>query len=106
ALPSRSMATAIDGIDTSGPVGLRDRAIVETLYATGLRVSELASLRVRDVSGDTVVVLGKGSKVRMVPLGRPAQRAIDRYLSDGRPHLLTESSGPHLWLGARGGSMG
>lgn len=106
ALASRSMAAAIDGIDTSEPVGLRDLAIVETLYATGLRVSELASLRVRDVSGDTVVVMGKGSKVRMVPLGRPAQRALDRYLSDGRPHLVTESSGHHLWLGARGGPMG
>ena len=106
ALSSPSMAAAIDGIDTSEPLGLRDRAILETLYATGLRVSELASLSERDVSGDTVVVLGKGSKVRMVPLGRPAQRAIDWYLTDGRPHLVTDVSGHHLWLGARGGPMG
>lgn len=106
ALPSRAMAAAIDSIDTSDPVGLRDRAIVETLYATGLRISELASLRVRDVSGDTVTVEGKGGKVRMVPLGRPAQRALEKYLADGRPHLVTEKSGPELWVGARGGAMG
>jgi integrase/recombinase XerC len=100
------MTAAIDAIDTSDPIGLRDRAVVETLYATGLRVSELASLRVRDVSGDTVVVMGKGGKVRMVPLGRPAQRALERYLAEGRPHLATEAAGQHLWVGARGGPMG
>jgi integrase/recombinase XerC len=106
AIPSRAMTAAIDAIDTSDPVGLRDRAVVETLYATGLRVSELASLRVRDVTGDTVVVKGKGGKVRMVPLGRPAQRALEGYLAEGRPHLATEAAGQHLWVGARGGPMG
>jgi len=106
AIPSRAMTAAIDAIDTSDPIGLRDRAVVETLYATGLRVSELASLRVRDVSGDTVVVMGKGGKVRMVPLGRPAQRALERYLAESRPHLATEAAGQHLWVGARGGPMG
>jgi integrase/recombinase XerC len=106
AIPSRAMTAAIDAIDTSDPVGLRDRAVVETLYATGLRVSELASLRVRDVTGDTVVVKGKGGKVRMVPLGRPAQKALEGYLAEGRPHLATEAAGQHLWVGARGGPMG
>jgi len=106
ALPARALTAAIDGIDTSDPVGLRDRAIVETLYATGLRVSELASLRVRDVSGDTIVVRGKGGKVRMVPLGRPAQRALESYLAGGRPMLATETAGQQLWVGARGGPMG
>jgi integrase/recombinase XerC len=106
AISSRAMTAAIDAIDTSDPLGLRDRAVVETLYATGLRVSELASLRVRDVSGDTVVVKGKGGKVRMVPLGRPAQRALERYLAKGRPHLATDTAGQQLWVGARGGPMG
>jgi len=106
ALPSRTMSAAIESIDTSEPTGLRDRAIVETLYATGLRISELASLRVRDVAGDTVTVRGKGGKVRMVPLGRPAQRALDHYLADGRPRLATETSGQGLWVGVRGGPMG
>lgn len=106
ALPARTVAAAMESIDTSDPAGLRDRAIVETLYATGLRISELASLRVRDVSGDTVTVKGKGGKVRMVPLGRPAQRALERYLSAGRPELVTAESGQDLWVGVRGGGMG
>ena len=106
ALPSRTMSAAIESIDTSDPAGLRDRAIVETLYATGLRISELASLRVRDVSGDTVTVEGKGGKVRMVPLGRPAQHALERYLAEGRPRLVGDASGPGLWVGVRGGPMG
>lgn len=105
ALPARAMGAAIDSIDTSDPAGLRDRAILETLYATGLRVSELASLRVTDVLGDTVTVSGKGGKVRTVPLGRPAQRALEAYLADGRPRLATADSGTGLWVGARGGPM-
>ncbi len=105
ALPVRAMTSAIESIDTSGPSGLRDRAIVETLYATGLRISELASLRTRDVSGDTVMVKGKGGKVRVVPLGRPAQRALERYVADGRPNLAGEDSGDSLWVGIRGGPM-
>jgi len=106
ALASRSVSAAIDAIDTSEPVGLRDKAIVETLYATGLRISELASLRVRDVAGrDTVTVKGKGGKFRTVPLGRPARQAVDRYLSDGRPHLVTDESGQSLWVGVKGGPM-
>lgn len=105
ALPSRTLNNAIESIDTSTPEGLRDRAIVETLYATGLRISELASLRVRDVSGDTVTVKGKGAKMRTVPLGRPAQRAVHRYLSEGRPRLAGPEVGHDLWIGARGGPM-
>lgn len=105
AIPARSIAAAIDSIDTSDPVGIRDRAIVETLYATGLRVSELVSMRVRDASGDTVVVRGKGGKVRMVPLGRPAQRALDLYLRESRPHLAGDGAEDALWVGARGGAM-
>lgn len=104
-MPARSMAAAIEAIDTSDPAGLRDRALIETLYATGLRVSELASLRTQDTGRDTVTVKGKGGKFRTVPLGRPAQRALDRYVDDGRPHLVTSESGDALWLGARGGSM-
>jgi len=105
ALPARVMAAAIESIDTSEPSGLRDRAIVETLYATGLRISELASLRTRDVTGDTVVVKGKGGKVRAVPLGKPAQRALEQYLANGRPLIAGEDSGDGLWVGLRGGPM-
>jgi len=105
ALASRTMAAAIESIDTSHPVGLRDRAIVETLYATGLRVSELASLRVGDVSGDTVTVRGKGAKVRTVPVGRPAQRALGLYLVEARSELAKETAGDSLWVGVRGDPM-
>jgi len=107
ALPARSMAAAIDAIDTSDPAGLRDKAIVETLYATGLRISELASLRVGDIAGrDTVTVKGKGGKFRTVPLGRPARVALQRYISDGRPHLVADDSDQSLWVGVRGRPMG
>lgn len=106
ALPARSMAAAIESIDTSGPVGVRDRAILETLYATGLRISELASMSVSDAGGDTVTVRGKGGKVRVVPLGKPAQRALEAYVEEGRPRLASAVSGPALWVGARGGPMG
>jgi integrase/recombinase XerC len=69
-------------------------------------VSELASLTVRDVTGDTVTVTGKGGKRRMVPLGRPAQRAISLYLAEGRPRLAGADAGTALWVGSRGSEMG
>lgn len=105
AIPAHSMKTAIESIGTDDPVGLRDRAIVEMLYATGLRISELASLTTRDGRADTVEVTGKGAKMRSVPLGRPAQRAVERYLSDGRPQLAGGDAGVALWVGVRGGAM-
>lgn len=72
----------------SKPTGLRDRAILETLYASGMRVSEIASLDAADVgSGDTVKLRGKGGKERLIFLGRPALRALDDYLARGRPAL-------------------
>lgn len=105
AIPSRAMRTALESIDTDDPVGLRDRAIVEMLYATGLRISELASLTTGDCVSDTVQVIGKGAKVRTVPVGRPAQRAVQRYLSGGRPHLAGSGAGEALWVGVRGAAM-
>lgn len=105
ALPTRAMSAAIDSIDTSKPEGVRDRAILETLYATGLRISELASMRVRDATGDTVIVKGKGEKTRVVPLGRPAQRALEAYLAAGRPELAGEGAEDELWVGVRGVAM-
>jgi integrase/recombinase XerC len=106
AVPSRQMARALDSIDTSTPIGIRDAAIVEMLYATGVRVGELASLMVEDARGETVRVMGKGGKERVVPVGKPARRALDRYVAEGRPELVTESAGTALWVGARGGPMG
>lgn len=85
-------------------VPLRDRAIVELLYATGLRVGELAALDVDDLNPDrrTLRVVGKGNKERTVPYGVPAALAVDDWLRRGRPLLATGHSGPALFLGSRG----
>jgi integrase/recombinase XerC len=93
--------------DDGSPTGLRDVAMLELLYATGIRVGELVGLDVDDLDRerDLVRVLGKGRKERSVPYGLPARRALDAWLTDGRPRLLTGSSGPALFLGARGGRV-
>lgn len=90
-----------------GPVGLRDVAILELLYATGIRVGELCGLDVDDVDGErrVVRVLGKGRKERTVPYGRPAEQALRRWLTDGRPELFAPGAGAALFLGARGGRI-
>ncbi|MCE2526375.1 MAG: tyrosine recombinase XerC [Actinomycetia bacterium] len=106
ALSQRQLAQAIESVDGGAPVDLRDRAILELAYACGLRVSELASLNVPVVQGrDLIVVSGKGGKDRTVPVGAPAQRAIDRWLAEGRPGLVGESAGEALFVGVRGGRM-
>ncbi len=105
ALPARTVIHAIEAIDTSRPEGLRDRAVLDTLYSTGLRVSELASLTVRDVGGDMITVVGKGRKTRRVPVGRPAQESLLRYVSDARPQMASTEAGPWLWVGVRGGKL-
>jgi integrase/recombinase XerC len=85
----------------------RDTAIMELLYATGIRVSELCGLDLGDLDDGrrTVRVLGKGSKERVVPVGQPAARAVQRWRDAGRPLLVTQRSGPALYLGARGGRL-
>ena len=96
--------SAADLADDGSPVGLRDVAMLELLYATGIRVGELAGLDVDDVDGErrVVRVLGKGRKERSVPYGTPAAAALDRWLRLGRPVLRAEGAGPALFLGARG----
>lgn len=86
------------------PLAVRNRAIVELLYATGVRVGELAGLDIDDLDPDrrTLRVLGKGNKERTVPYGVPAAVAVDDWLRRGRPLLARENSGPALFLGARG----
>jgi integrase/recombinase XerC len=78
------------------PVGLRDRAVLELLYATGIRVGELCGLRLDDVDlgADTVRVLGKGAKQRVVPFGEPARAALLDYLAGGRSAMLPEGEAP------------
>ena len=86
------------------PVSLRDRAMVELLYATGVRVGELAGLDIDDLDPDrrTLTVLGKGNKERTVPYGLPAALAVDDWLRRGRTVLAVPESGPALFLGKRG----
>src|SRR5207342_910316 len=90
--------------DDGSPVGMRDVAMLELLYATGIRVGELVGLDVDDVDRErnVVRVLGKGRKERTVPFGRPAAQAVDLWLSRGRPALRAEGAGAALFLGARG----
>jgi len=85
-------------------VALRNRAMLELLYATGVRVSELTGLDLPDVDRSRRVlrVLGKGAKERTVPYGLPADRALEQWLSNGRPRLLTDGSGMAMFLGRRG----
>lgn len=102
-----AMNAATSGAQQGDPLALRDRLIVETLYATGIRVSELCGLDVDDVDTGLRVlrVLGKGDKQRTVPFGEPVLRALGSWLAAGRPALATSASGAALLLGAKGGRI-
>lgn len=98
----------LDAARDKSPAGLRDRAILETLYGTGLRVSELSKLTPADVDTEERllrVVQGKGRKDRNVPLTRAAAQAIDAYLVKGRPQLVGRASARFLFLAQRGGFL-
>jgi integrase/recombinase XerC len=111
-LPRVLTRSQIDGVldaletraETNAPEALRDRVMVELLYASALRVSELVGLDLGDVDEHrrVVRVLGKGAKERVVPFGLPAQRALRAYLERGRPALEAEKSGSALLLGPKG----
>jgi site-specific recombinase XerD len=105
ALPSRGLADMLDNLPGKEPADLRDRAILEVLYASGLRVSELASMQVNDVTGEMLRVLGKGQKTRVVPINASARTAVARYLAEGRPKLAGEQAYSALWVGVRGGPL-
>lgn len=106
-LRPQDAADLLDAPDPDSPVGLRDRAMLEVLYASGLRVGELCALDVDDVDeGRRLLrVWGKGAKERRVPYGVPAQHALDAWRARGRPALVRAESGPALFLGARGGRI-
>ncbi|OFW36640.1 MAG: site-specific tyrosine recombinase XerD [Acidobacteria bacterium RIFCSPLOWO2_12_FULL_67_14] len=94
--------------DVATPRGLRDRALIELLYATGMRVSELVGLRPGDVNLDAsyLTCTGKGDKQRIVPIGDEAAAWVRRYLHEGRSALLRRRRSPRLFLNARGGGAG
>ena len=108
ALPRFLSTTDVDALlnapDLSTPGGLRDRALIEVLYATGLRVSELIGLRITDVRLDQgyVQCLGKGSKERIVPLGEIATGWVRRYMAEARPTFVKKKDPPWLFISQRG----
>lgn len=110
-LQESQLARILDRLEEAaaggGPLAVRDRAVVELLYATGTRVGELTGLDIDDLDQDrrTLRVIGKGDKERTVPYGVPAAVALDDWLRRGRPRLAKASSGPALFLGARGGRV-
>ena len=110
ALPDTLSVTEVtallDACTTATPLGLRDKALLETLYATGARVSEVLALTVDDVTDHSGVLMvhGKGNKQRLVPVGTHAVEALDAYLVRGRPALAAGTSNA-LFLNARGGAL-
>lgn len=103
----------LESVSGDDPISLRDRALLEVLYATGARVSEVTGLAVDDVFGsdgrpaELLRVLGKGNKERLVPLGRHAQSALESYVVRARPALVAKAkrASAALFLGARGGAL-
>jgi integrase/recombinase XerD len=93
--------------DVATPLGLRDRAMIELLYATGLRVSELVGVRLTDLhlADQYLTCIGKGSKERLVPIGAQAADWIERYRAGARKDLLKGRSSPRLFVNARGGPL-
>ncbi len=104
--PEDVLARLMEAPDTRTAIGLRDKAILETLYATGLRISELLSLDIDDLpkTGDEIVVTGKRNKQRVVLIGSLALQAVEAYLSSGRPELAAKNPDctDALFLGYRG----
>ena len=94
----------IESIETKHPLGLRDRAMVELLYASGLRISELANARLENLNFEERIlrVTGKGNKMRLVPVGRKACDALAAYVSRERPKLVKRRSGSEIFLSSRG----
>ena len=107
-LTEAQVEALLAGPDTGSPLGLRDRAMLELMYASGLRVSELVGLKVFNVSpGEQVLrVLGKGSKERLVPYGEVASAWLDRYLTQARAALLSGRPSEDLFITLRGVSAG
>jgi integrase/recombinase XerC len=108
-LDIQSAALALEALhlratEEESPEALRDVAIVETLYGSGIRVAELTGLNLEDIDRDrnTLRVIGKGNKERIVPIGNPAMRALDKWISQGRPQLSKDFKENAVFVGSRG----
>ncbi len=106
-MSEKQVEALLDAPDLDTPLGLRDRAMLETIYATGLRVSELVNLKLHEVALNDGVLraLGKGSKERLVPLGQLAIDWIQRYIDEARPEILNGQQTDDLFVTARGAAM-
>ena len=110
-LPKHLAAQEVEALlqqpDVSTPAGLRDKAMLEVLYATGVRVSELVGLRWEDFDLNLGVVrcLGKGGKERLIPVGKSALRAVEAYSKSGRPLLCQKRTSPYLFVNQRGSQL-
>ncbi|MGB1892763.1 MAG: site-specific tyrosine recombinase XerD [Candidatus Latescibacterota bacterium] len=91
--------------DISDPIGMRERALLELLYATGMRVTELTDLRMDAVRLEESLIHIPGNHMRLVPVGGQAIRALRAYLRSGRPHHVRPASGDHVFLNAQGGPL-
>lgn len=106
-LSEMEVETLIHQPKTESPRGLRDAAMLEVLYATGLRVSELVALTLDqlELEAHLIRTMGKGSKERLVPIGKTASRCLMNYLEKGRPRLLKKQMAPWVFLNNRGGRL-
>jgi integrase/recombinase XerD len=104
-LSAEEVGALMDAPDISEPIGMRDRAIMELLYATGMRVTELTALQEGALRLDESLVRIGGPSQRLLPVGGHAVRALHAYLRNGRPHHIRPDSGHHLFLNAQGGPL-
>jgi integrase/recombinase XerC len=101
------LKSLLEAADLKSPQGMRDRAVLEVIYSTGLRVTEVIKTNMNDVDFDEgeIKVLGKGAKERIVLFGSHARAALDRYIKEGRPLLLSGKKIPALFVNRRGGRL-
>jgi integrase/recombinase XerD len=107
-LTVKEVGRLLEQPDTNTPGGLRDRAMLELLYGAGLRVSEMLDLKLDDVRFEMgyLRTVGKGSKERLVPVGRSALAAVEQYLKNGRMKLLKKKTSPYLFVNQKGARLG
>ncbi len=106
-LSIEEVTAIIESADDKTPLGLRDRACLELLYGSGLRISELLGLKISDLDMQhgLMSIIGKGNRQRIVPFGAKAAHAVETYMTEGRPFLVREKSSPLLIVNARGKKM-
>ncbi|KPJ68915.1 hypothetical protein AMJ44_05075, partial [candidate division WOR-1 bacterium DG_54_3] len=101
------LKSLLEAPDLKSPAGMRERAVLEVIYGTGLRVTEVIRMNINDIDFDEreIKVLGKGSKERIVLFGSHARNALHKYMKEGRPHLISAKKTPALFLNRRGGRL-